>query len=203
MTIGNHDPYLGARQAAGRICQFTALDSPGTHDPGAAQRAAICGKLRQGGQSRRAAKRGPGASGDPAGARGPGRRGPGMPVALAAPVTPAAISRPTARHMYVHARDSLPALPSSSGVETKCDRPVTAQHGRGWDLPSDDFAGQQLWHSTIIVAGWHRALSSGTPATAGPRHAPSVPHSSTLRDQHVMASEKAGKFPATRQTTKG
>src|SRR5579859_4918933 len=119
MTIGNHDPYLGARQAAGRICQFTALDSPGTHDPGAAQRAAICGKLRQGGQSRRAAT-------------------------LAAPVTPAAMSRPTARHMYVHARDSLPALPSSSGVETKCDRPVTAQHGRGWDLPSDDFAAQEL-----------------------------------------------------------
>ena len=153
-------------------------------------------------------ERGPCASGDPAGARGPGRRGTvvpdtARPVTLAAPVTPAAISRPTARHMYVHARDSLPALPSSSGVETKCDRPVTAQHGRGWDLPSNDFAGQELWHSTIIVAGWHRALSSGTPTTPGPRHAPPVPHSSTLRDQHVMGSEKAGKFPATRETTKG
>lgn len=102
--------------------------------------------------------------------------------------------RQAARHMRVHARGSPPALPSGGEDETKCDRPVTVQHGRGRDLPGGDFAGQELWHNTIIVAG---RTARGHPAPRATRAWPRSPAArASSRCQHAMSSENPVNSPA-------
>ena len=191
MIIGNHDPDLGAGQAAGRICQFTALDSPGTRGPGTARRAAICGKLRHDGRPRCAAREyTAAASVARANAAWPCR----SPWRHRSPRRPC--RGPAVRCMRT--RDGPPVLPSGdddwrlSADIAEGDRLITVQHSRGWGLPSHDFAEQEPWHTTIIVAGRHRALSSRYHRGhrgAATRRAPSAP-CGTSRHKHIFSEEK-------------
>jgi hypothetical protein len=169
MTVGNHDPYLGAGQAAGRICQFTALDSPGTRGPGTAWRAAIYGRFwpRRMPTVRGASTR-------------PERDWPGERLAML--VT---LSAPGQRQRW----SGLPRCPWA--YITKCGHLATAQRNRGWGRPSHDPAEQASWHSTIIVAGSDRALSctaaQDADRTAPPGARPGSSAQGTPRHQRAAA----------------